>query len=267
MEDAGRQVQVRSSWSSSTHLGVCVPLRLREPAYGVAFTSAGLLPVELVEGAFWRVFPEWHLGGSGGGSPRTGLCCFCSFAYCSVLSDGFLGHVGGLCVSLGCGWFASFSRARHALADGGLVSAVGAQLAVFPVEASVLRCDFAFRVWKILVVCVSFLYFPLVARGGDAPLWCCVARVHVIATFWWGHLPLSCFWVELVAPLVPTFPCGTMGRRECCSAMHWFFVVGLLVQALFRCVLDRASDCALEAFRVVVLVFGLSIGRDRGGAS
>ncbi|MQL74184.1 hypothetical protein Taro_006522 [Colocasia esculenta] len=33
-------------------------------------------------------FPERCLGGSGGGSPRTGLCCFCSSACCSVLSDG-----------------------------------------------------------------------------------------------------------------------------------------------------------------------------------
>ncbi|MQM20621.1 hypothetical protein Taro_053646 [Colocasia esculenta] len=28
-------------------------------------------------GAFWRVFPERCLGGSGGGSSRTSLCCFC----------------------------------------------------------------------------------------------------------------------------------------------------------------------------------------------
>ncbi|MQM04094.1 hypothetical protein Taro_036890 [Colocasia esculenta] len=38
-------------------------------------------------GAFWRVFPERCLGGSGGGSPRTVLCCFCSSAGCSILSD------------------------------------------------------------------------------------------------------------------------------------------------------------------------------------
>ncbi|MQL69238.1 hypothetical protein Taro_001527 [Colocasia esculenta] len=31
-------------------------------------------------GAFWRVFPERCLGGSGGGSPRTGLRCSCSSA-------------------------------------------------------------------------------------------------------------------------------------------------------------------------------------------
>ncbi|MQL90535.1 hypothetical protein Taro_023134 [Colocasia esculenta] len=140
------------------HLGVCVPLRLRELACGVAFTGAGLLLVELVEGfprtvlclflvavalpsglrciawlpcvlvrfprtvcccsgegfsedcsvlvyavmvlpqglryavvltgAFWWIFPEWRLGGSGGGSPKTGLRCFYSSTCCSVLSDG-----------------------------------------------------------------------------------------------------------------------------------------------------------------------------------
>ncbi|MQM20574.1 hypothetical protein Taro_053597 [Colocasia esculenta] len=49
MKDACRQVLVRCVWSSSAHLGVRVPLRLRESACGVAFTSAGLLPVESVE--------------------------------------------------------------------------------------------------------------------------------------------------------------------------------------------------------------------------
>ncbi|MQL96535.1 hypothetical protein Taro_029212 [Colocasia esculenta] len=39
-------------------------------------------------GAFWRVFPELCLDGSGGGSPRTGLRCFCSSACCGILSDG-----------------------------------------------------------------------------------------------------------------------------------------------------------------------------------
>ncbi|MQM15305.1 hypothetical protein Taro_048249 [Colocasia esculenta] len=38
-------------------------------------------------GAFRQFFPERCLGGSGGGSPRTGLRCLCSFARCSVLSD------------------------------------------------------------------------------------------------------------------------------------------------------------------------------------
>ncbi|MQL91866.1 hypothetical protein Taro_024482 [Colocasia esculenta] len=70
---------------------MCASRRLREPAYGVTFTGVGLLPVEPVEGwagAFWRIFPERCLGGSGGGSPRTGLRCFCSPACCNVLSDG-----------------------------------------------------------------------------------------------------------------------------------------------------------------------------------
>ncbi|MQL81956.1 hypothetical protein Taro_014422 [Colocasia esculenta] len=49
-------------------------------------------------GAFWRVFPERCLGGSGGGSPRTCLRCFCSSAGCSVLSDGLYCLVVGLCI-------------------------------------------------------------------------------------------------------------------------------------------------------------------------
>ncbi|MQM00507.1 hypothetical protein Taro_033242, partial [Colocasia esculenta] len=197
--DACRQVQVRCSWSSSAHLGVRVPLRLREPACCGAFTGAELLPVKPVEGvaallaapllsgcvlcwccefglvclcvvvrcaldaelsravlcvflvavalpselrciawlpcvlvrfpktvcccpgegfsqdcsalvsavamlpqglrcaasvglasAFLRVFPERCLGGSGGGCPRTCLCCFCSSACCNVFSDGLV---------------------------------------------------------------------------------------------------------------------------------------------------------------------------------
>ncbi|MQM03648.1 hypothetical protein Taro_036434 [Colocasia esculenta] len=46
VEDSCRQVQVQCSWSSSVLLGACVPLRLREPACGMAFTGAGLLSVE-----------------------------------------------------------------------------------------------------------------------------------------------------------------------------------------------------------------------------
>ncbi|MQM14461.1 hypothetical protein Taro_047393, partial [Colocasia esculenta] len=49
--------------------------------------------------AFWRVFPERCLGGSGGGCPRTGLCCFCSSTCCSVLYDGPCSSViWGLCI-------------------------------------------------------------------------------------------------------------------------------------------------------------------------
>ncbi|MQM01578.1 hypothetical protein Taro_034336 [Colocasia esculenta] len=292
MEDACRQVQVQCSWSSSAHLVVCVPLRLREPACGVAFTGAGLLLVESVEGfpitvlcpflvavalpsrlrciawlpcvlvrflrtvfccpgesfsqdcsvlisaiavlpqglryaasvglagAFWRVFPERCLRGSGGGSPMTDLCCFCSptvvlplwFEVCrsvglhsgEVLPGRLLALFGGgspqsclvfsaalVGLRVPVAWMVCFiSCALRALPDGGLVSVVGVWLAVLLVEA-----------------------------------------------------------------------------RECCFAVHWFFVVGLLVQALFRCMLGGASACVLEAFHVVVLVFGLSIGLDRGGAS
>ncbi|MQM23321.1 hypothetical protein Taro_056386 [Colocasia esculenta] len=43
-------------------------------------------------------FPERCLSGSGGGSPKTGLRCFCSPACCSVLSNGPCCLVVGLCI-------------------------------------------------------------------------------------------------------------------------------------------------------------------------
>ncbi|MQL93321.1 hypothetical protein Taro_025963 [Colocasia esculenta] len=66
MEDTCRQVQVRCSWSSSAHLGVCVTLRLREPACGMAFTGAGLLPMESVEGVSALLAAPLLLGSCGG---------------------------------------------------------------------------------------------------------------------------------------------------------------------------------------------------------
>ncbi|MQL79629.1 hypothetical protein Taro_012078 [Colocasia esculenta] len=55
-------------------------------------------------GAFWRVFPERCLGGSGGGSPRACLRCFYSSACCSVLSDGLCCLVVGLCILVKSAW-------------------------------------------------------------------------------------------------------------------------------------------------------------------
>ncbi|MQL71277.1 hypothetical protein Taro_003577 [Colocasia esculenta] len=56
-------------------------------------SAVSVLPQSLrcavgLAGAFWRVFPERCHGGSGGGSPRACLRCFCSSACCSVLSVG-----------------------------------------------------------------------------------------------------------------------------------------------------------------------------------
>ncbi|MQL74974.1 hypothetical protein Taro_007343 [Colocasia esculenta] len=60
--------------------------------------SEGLRCAVRLAGAFWRVFPERCLGGSGGGSPRTCLHCFCSSTCCSVFSDGPCCWPFGLCV-------------------------------------------------------------------------------------------------------------------------------------------------------------------------
>ncbi|MQL94751.1 hypothetical protein Taro_027406 [Colocasia esculenta] len=72
----------------------------------------------------------------------------------------------------------------RALADGGLVSADSVWRAVLLMEASVSHCGFASCVWKRLMR-VSFLFFSSVARGGGAPLWCCVAGVRIVVTFRW----------------------------------------------------------------------------------
>ncbi|MQL92291.1 hypothetical protein Taro_024913 [Colocasia esculenta] len=64
----------------------------------VAMLPQGLRCAVRLVGVFWRVFPERCLGGSGGGSPRTCLRCFCSSAYCSVFSDGPCCWPFGLCV-------------------------------------------------------------------------------------------------------------------------------------------------------------------------
>ncbi|MQL93444.1 hypothetical protein Taro_026088 [Colocasia esculenta] len=55
---------------------------------GCPFVVGSLRCAGGLAGAFWRVFPEPCLGGSGGGSPRTYLRCFCSSACYSILSDG-----------------------------------------------------------------------------------------------------------------------------------------------------------------------------------
>ncbi|MQM20594.1 hypothetical protein Taro_053618 [Colocasia esculenta] len=94
------------------------------------------------------------------------------------------------------------SRTLWALPDGSLVSAMGVWLVVLLWNCQshlvVSPC-----VWKRLVVRVLLPCFLLVVRGDDAPLWCCVAKVRIVATFWWSHLPLGwtvacslliCFW-------------------------------------------------------------------------
>ncbi|MQL93375.1 hypothetical protein Taro_026018 [Colocasia esculenta] len=196
-----------------------------------------------------EVFPKFFSVGSSGGEvfPRTVLWSFlvvaalpsvlslfgrCRSRYCALgrVSGRGAGQVVLLFVfkfSRLCWWdfvcpqgreVCFISRALCALPDGSLVSAVGVWL--FVLIWMCRSCLAVFPcVWKRLVVRVSFPYFPLVARGDDAPLECCVARVCIVATFGWSHLPLSCFWVELVAPLVLVFPgwlCCT-STLQCCA--------------------------------------------------
>ncbi|MQM01602.1 hypothetical protein Taro_034360, partial [Colocasia esculenta] len=81
----------------------CCPGEGFSQDYFVLVSVVVVLPQSLrcavgLAGVFWRVFPERCLGGSGGGSPRTCLCCFCSSSCCSVLSDGLCCLVVGLCI-------------------------------------------------------------------------------------------------------------------------------------------------------------------------
>ncbi|MQL70168.1 hypothetical protein Taro_002478 [Colocasia esculenta] len=79
MEDACEPVLMRCSCSSSAHLGVCVPLRLRELACCMAFTGVGLWPMELVEGvSALLAAPFLALTGCElcWGAPRVLLCWF-----------------------------------------------------------------------------------------------------------------------------------------------------------------------------------------------
>ncbi|MQL75374.1 hypothetical protein Taro_007745 [Colocasia esculenta] len=75
---------------------------------------------------------------------------------------------------------------------------------------------------------------------------------------------LCSFWTTVVLPLWFEV-CRLVGLRS--GEVLPGQLLALLVEVLPKCMLDCASACALEAFHVVVLVFGLSIGRDRGGAS
>ncbi|MQL93366.1 hypothetical protein Taro_026005, partial [Colocasia esculenta] len=87
-------------------LRICVGVsrRLRESTtvpcslLSVVVLPQGLKCAVCLASTFWRVFPERCLGGSGGGSPRTCLRCFCSSACCSVFPNGPCCWLFGLCM-------------------------------------------------------------------------------------------------------------------------------------------------------------------------
>ncbi|MQL99764.1 hypothetical protein Taro_032493, partial [Colocasia esculenta] len=311
VEDACRQVQMRCSWSSSAHLGVCVPLRLREPACCVAFTSTELCSALLVlvvvrfpqscvvrvsgcycvaleaedcsalvsavavppqglrcaasvglAGAFWRVFLEWCLGGSGGGSPRTGLhssqdrplsllvevlprSALCLFRATVVLPLWFEvfrlvelrpgESAWALSVKVSCPWLCVWLLHWPAC----LVS----RFQVFSAAPVDSVCPWGAG---------GLLHFRCLACSRK--WWSAACSLRAVVSVW-HHGSVDLF-VSFVVVMVSYYLPGQLG--------HWI-PVGL-ERALFRCALDGASACALEAVRVTVLVFGPSIGRDRGGA-
>ncbi|MQM20187.1 hypothetical protein Taro_053204 [Colocasia esculenta] len=142
------------------------------------------------------------------------------------------------CVVLAVGQEVGFVPCTlRALPDGSIVSAVGVWLFVLLWKCRSRLVVFPFM-WKRLVVRVSFPCFTLFTRGDVAPLWCCVTKFSLVGcasgttcgslwfSLWFLVLPcrhtladgclasviatfvakvpplLSCFEVELVAPLV-----------------------------------------------------------------
>ncbi|MQL99532.1 hypothetical protein Taro_032258, partial [Colocasia esculenta] len=80
----------------------CCPGEGFSQDYFVLISFVAVLPQPLryavvLDGAFWRVFLQRCLGGSGGGSPRTCLHCFCLLQcslYWSVLIGRWVAHSG-----------------------------------------------------------------------------------------------------------------------------------------------------------------------------
>ncbi|MQL99628.1 hypothetical protein Taro_032353 [Colocasia esculenta] len=309
VEDACEPVQVRCSWSSSAHLSVCASRRLREPAYGVAFTGAGLLPVELVEDA------------------KLSRCFVCGVASpvercdtCLWSSSAWLRCIAWLpCVLV------RFPRTVCCCSGEGFSQDCFVLVSTVAVLPQSLRCavGLAGAFWRVFPRAVPwwfwwrfsqdqlvfFLRSPFVASGGGSSQECyawwsrechgarmAVLRMEVSVSV--VVLPLACGRDSCMSPssafhrllgvvvlhygvVLPGCaslrPSGGVIFPLVVFVLSWLlpscvsvallctdFLVGLLVQALFRCMIDCASAYALKAFRVVVLVVGLSIGHDRG---
>ncbi|MQL86636.1 hypothetical protein Taro_019183 [Colocasia esculenta] len=89
-------------------------------------------------------------------------------------------------------------------------------------------------------------YFPLVAWGDDAPLWCCVTKVRIVATFWWSHLPLgwtvACsllvgFWSRwwTLTLCVSSSPCCSLPSSWLCRVMGVRLAVPPMGVLALRC--------------------------------
>ncbi|MQM13912.1 hypothetical protein Taro_046839 [Colocasia esculenta] len=139
---------------------------------------------------------------------------------------------------------------------GSLVSALGVWLIVLLWKCwshlVVFPC-----VWKRLVVRVSFPCFPLVARGDVAPLWFCVTRVRIVATFgcllvclwsrWWTLTLCAALCFDRLAVLL-AFQVGCASGTTCGSL--WFSLL-LLV---FPCRHTLADGCLASVVGVRLAV-------------
>ncbi|MQL68749.1 hypothetical protein Taro_001050 [Colocasia esculenta] len=157
-------------------------------------------------GAFWQVLPERCLGGSGGGSPKTYLRCFCSYACCSVLSDGLCCLVVGLCI-------------------------------LVKVLPKIALCRFW---WRFLpgVLCVHFGPPLCCPCGLKCVVWsgCILARFSQDGSwhFWWRFSPKLLRVVLVVAAL-------SLCRDELCDVLG--HASGCCIAQLVSLVVSKFLDC------------------------
>ncbi|MQL68735.1 hypothetical protein Taro_001013, partial [Colocasia esculenta] len=181
------------------------------PVSAVAVLPQSLRCVVGLARAFWQVFPEQYLGGSGGGSPRTDLCCFCSSACCSVLSDGLYCLVIWVVHS---GEGSSQNRPLSLLAE------------VLPRSA---LCLF----WATVVLPLWFEVCRLVGlRSGEVLPGRLLA---LLVEFAWALSALCLFWATVVLPLWFEV-CRLVGLRSGEVLPGW--LLALLVE-----VLRKAASC------------------------
>ncbi|MQL94267.1 hypothetical protein Taro_026922 [Colocasia esculenta] len=307
VEDACEPVQVQCSWSSLAHLSVCASRRLREPACGVAFTGAGMLPVEPVEGVpallaaplllgcvlwllcVWPCVPvrcardaelssevllEFFSVGSGGSEVSPGLTVLCSFLLLPCYLRVEVCCWFGWCVLEGFSQSGALVVLVEVLPGPACVASAVLLAAVFSLMCAVWLGCVLVRFsqnssWHFGEVC-----FGIVGQGS--------VRLAVRLAAALASLSRSCFQVSRLRRWDFVCPRASSGLLRCSPRAvislwhrgsvdlfvpfvvemvsyylpgqleHWV-PVGL-VRALFRFMLGGASTCALEAFRVVVLV-------------
>ncbi|MQM06282.1 hypothetical protein Taro_039103 [Colocasia esculenta] len=213
--------------------------------------------------AFWRVFPEWCLGGFGGGSPRTGLHYFCSSAYygspfvtfgggssqeCSMFVSGHR-CVVPVVLSVPFGWTAFCVSGR----------CTGQTALLFAPKFSVVLVGLCVSSWcewfasflapdvllQMVVACVSvaLLCTDFLAWLARASVISVCASACAMEAF---HLSVRFCWLGPAWPVVPIQACGSL-----CVAL------GGSLHRVFM--LECSVLCRLEPWSIVLYLGWLPV--------